>query len=56
MEGGSKKVKKKSHKRDKDLALTISKSGRIKKFNEKCVNTFGYSKNEVDKLSFFENH
>ncbi len=54
MEGGNKNIKKKSHKRDKDLALTISKSGEIKKFNEKCEKTFGYSEIQVKEKSFFK--
>ncbi len=54
MEGGSNKFKKSSHKRETNLALTISKSGKIKKFNDICEKSFGYSRNEVIKKSFFE--
>ncbi len=54
MEVGTKKSKKNSHKRGKNLALTISKSGEIKKVNDKSIKTFGYQKDEIKNKSFFK--
>ena len=55
MEGGNKESKKNSHKREKNLALTISKSGEIKKVNDIGIKIFGYRKEEIKDKSFFKN-